>query len=111
MQKAKKAWKDFDRPIEKLQNELAGLQKKKQKADADTKIAKVQEDGIVAQKELNEKLVKAKQSVQDWIANINANKNTSFADFNKAANEAKKQVQLGVDEDGNAITISKKQQN
>lgn len=49
--------------------------------------------------------------MRDWIDSLNANRNLSFANFNKAQNEADKMVQIGADPNGNPIAIDKKQAN
>lgn len=62
---------------------------------------------------MNEQLAKAKDAVENWIQNLDANRHTNFSDFNKAQNQAAKDnaVQIGVDANGNPIAIDKKQAN
>lgn len=112
---AKKEQEQKDKEQQKLQEQLKKQEEAKQKlqkkAEADEKIAKLNEAGAKAQKELNDQIASARKSVQDWIANLNSHRNASFSDFSKAQNDAAKQVQLGVDENGNPITIDKKQAN
>lgn len=85
----------------------------KRRADIQKQLGDAQKEGAKQQKELNEKLAKAKNAVNDWIANLKNNRSLRFSDFNKAQNQAAKDnaVQLGVDADGNPIAIDKKQAN
>lgn len=100
---------DADKFVEEYNKEIDA----KRRADIQKQLADAQKEGTKQQKELNEKLAKAKNAVNDWIANLKNNRNLSFSDFNKAQNQAAKDnaVQIGVDANGNPIAIDKKQAN
>lgn len=100
---------DADKFVEEYNKEIDA----KRRADIQKQLADVQKEGTKQQKELNEKLAKAKNAVNDWVANLKNNRNLGFSDFNKAQNQAAKDnaVQIGVDADGNPIAIDKKQAN
>lgn len=100
---------DPDKFVEEYNKEIDA----KRRADIQKQLGDAQKEGAKQQKELNEKLAKAKNAVNDWVANLKNNRSLRFSDFNKAQNQAAKDnaVQLGVDADGNPIAIDKKQAN
>lgn len=86
---------------------------RKKDKEIQDKINAAKEAGAKVQKDLNKQLDDAKKAVKDWIENLDKRKGQSFGDFNKEMNKAAKDnaVQIGVDADGNPISIDKKQEN
>ena len=77
---------DADKFVEEYNKEIDA----KRRADIQKQLADAQKEGTKQQKELNEKLAKAKNAVNDWITNLKNNRNLGFSDFNKAQNQAAK---------------------
>lgn len=99
--------------FEAAMREQEQAEKADKKARIQAQLDNVQKEGAKRQKDLNEQLEKAKDAVESWIANLDANKHLNFADFNRQMNDAAKAnaVQIGVDGDGNPIAIDKRQAN